>query len=255
MPGMQADIAQLKALRSFQLRVRLDDEIASEAIREAARTRVCSFAIKWSSSVPCVDQTCALPGLLTFGTAAAFRWASARRFSCTHTPLLTCSCVAFARVRSFGGTRSDQLMFSPTACKHFSRRLQLGFVVQSAALYSKAPSASWLNYPHNRQVNAAISASASIFGQICVVVHSFRTSEQVCKLGLDALNAESVPSLLCSVQWGRCTGHQISRHALNQAHFCKSDISVKADVHYAACALSSERACVPFFGKRDLYPG
>ena len=40
---MQADLSQLKALRSFQMRVRLDDEIAAEAIREAARTRVSFF--------------------------------------------------------------------------------------------------------------------------------------------------------------------------------------------------------------------
>ena len=38
---VQADLSQLKALRKFQQQVSLDDEIAAEAIREAARTRVC----------------------------------------------------------------------------------------------------------------------------------------------------------------------------------------------------------------------
>ncbi|KAK9831616.1 hypothetical protein WJX74_002584 [Apatococcus lobatus] len=37
---LQADLSQLKALRAFQTRVRLADEIAAEAVREAARTRV-----------------------------------------------------------------------------------------------------------------------------------------------------------------------------------------------------------------------
>lgn len=49
--GLQADLSQLKALRSFQMRVRLDDEIAAEAIREAARTRVSPFLISGALSM------------------------------------------------------------------------------------------------------------------------------------------------------------------------------------------------------------